>query len=83
MRNLQNAINAYKNQFQHQRTGTFYSSDYYQLAAMSKNQRGEIDPYFLVDNTMMAAFMIGYRCAKRQQQKRKGNPRLVKAPNQN
>jgi hypothetical protein len=62
-RDLSKAINEYQRRFERTKTGVFYAGDYDQLREMSVNV------FDLVHNSLAAGFMIGYRCAKREQKK--------------
>ena len=68
MRDLNNAIAEYQRRFlkSNGRRGAFKASDYYQIRDMARAQDGSLEFFTAIDKAFMAAFMIGYRCAKRE-----------------
>lgn len=65
-RDLNKAIEDYKRKFwkRGEQKGALFASDYQQIWDMSNG-----DSFHCVDNALMAGFMIGYRCAKRENRK--------------
>lgn len=61
MRDIEKAIKDYNNKFLDSNKGQFYCSDFMQIKKLSKN-----DVYDIMQNSMMAGFIIGYRFAKRE-----------------
>lgn len=49
--------------------GEFYYSDMVQLIEMARTQEGNEQLYEAVCRSLEAGFMIGYRCAKREQKR--------------
>ena len=67
MRDIKKDIQDYKEQFfTRSDKGQFYVSDFEQV-----NELSDGTTFDLVANGMMAGFMIGYRCAKREMKRGK------------
>ena len=70
-RDLGKYVADYKSQFMHKdnhNKGALYQSDYTQIYQMSNDPDKTIGGrlYNAIDNALMAGFMIGYKCAKRE-----------------
>lgn len=67
-RDIRKTIEEYERMFpvrkDNHNKGAFYMSDFQQLWSISNTQ------YECTSNALMAGFMVGYKCAKREQRKK-------------
>lgn len=72
MGRMKNAIDEYEKRFYPDKKGSFKLSDIHEVVDLSTSEEGSIGIFRLCYNAQRAAFVIGYRCRKREEaQKRK------------
>ena len=69
---IEKALAAYKKKYANTKTtaGGFYMTDYHDIIRLSRDKKGNLDPYNPIFNALEAGFIIGYRKAQRDARKK-------------